>query len=193
MVRAAREQAGGPLYAAAAAIDLPFRDATFDAVLANFVLTHFTRYETALFDLLRVLRRGGRMAVSTWGPGKDAFSEAWREIAEEFAGRRVLADARTRAMPWDELFSDLDRLRNVLYDAGLREIRAERREYRFQMRAEDYLVSREIAATGRFLREMLGEKLWPRFQQRTRGEFAQRFPPRFNDFRDVHLAVGTKP
>ena len=34
--------------AAAEAIDLPFRDATFDAVTANFVVSHFTKYQTAL-------------------------------------------------------------------------------------------------------------------------------------------------
>ena len=49
---------------AAQAIDLPFRDEIFDTVLANFVIAFFTRYETALFDMLRVLRRGGRLGVS---------------------------------------------------------------------------------------------------------------------------------
>src|SRR5207249_3743942 len=48
--------------AAASAIDLPFRDGTFDAVTANFVVSHFTKYETALFDMIRVLRPGGRLA-----------------------------------------------------------------------------------------------------------------------------------
>src|SRR5205823_6809042 len=30
---------------AAEAIDLPFHDATFDTIIANFVIAHFTRYE----------------------------------------------------------------------------------------------------------------------------------------------------
>jgi ubiquinone/menaquinone biosynthesis C-methylase UbiE len=192
MLHAAREIGGGPHYSAGGAIDLPFRDGWFDAVIGNFVLSHFRKYETALFDMLRVLRSNGRLGVTAWGPGNDAFSDAWTEVAESFAERRIIADARTRAIPWDELFSDVDRLKNVLYDAGLRRIRIERREYRFQMTAEDYLVSREITATGRFLREMLGEGLWQRFRKRSRDVFAERFPPSFNDFRDVNLAVGTK-
>ncbi len=174
-------------------LDLPFRDSTFDAVAGNFVLSHFTKVETALFDMLRVLRPGGRMGFTAWGPGNDAFSGAWQEVAEGFAEREIIADARTRAIPWDELFSDLGRLKMTLHDAGLRDIRAERREYRLQMSAEDYLTSREITAAGRFLREMLGSELWERFRQRSRQVFADRFPATFNDFRDVNLAVGAKP
>jgi hypothetical protein len=96
-------------------------------------------------------------------------------------------------MPWSDRFADRDRLKDALYEAGLRDIVVERRQYRFRMTAEDYLVSREIAATGRFLRQMLGERLWAGFQRRTRETFAQHFPDTFNDFRDVNLAVGTKP
>ena len=40
-------------FAAAVTIDLPFRDGLFDAVTGSFVLSHFRRYETALFDMIR--------------------------------------------------------------------------------------------------------------------------------------------
>jgi ubiquinone/menaquinone biosynthesis C-methylase UbiE len=183
----------GISYAAAAAIDLPFAGGTFDAIVATFVLSHFAAYDTALFDMLRVLRPGGRIGVATWAAGQDEFLRTWQEVAEEFADRRMLRDARTRAMPWDETFSHLDRLTEALHRAGLRRIRAETRGYRFDMSAEDYLTSREIGSTGRFLREMLGSGPWGRFRARARQVFAERFPPRFRDFREVNLAVGTKP
>jgi ubiquinone/menaquinone biosynthesis C-methylase UbiE len=183
----------GPRYAAARAIDLPFRDRTFDAVLAGFVLTHVARYETALFDLLRVLRPGGRFAASAWGPSDDEFSRAWNEVADEFGGHEILRDAYQRAMPWSERFQDPGRLKDALHEAGIRGIMAERREYRFEMGAEEYLRGREIASVGRFLRQMLGEELWEVFRRRSRERFAERFPPRFVDFRDVVLAAGHKP
>jgi ubiquinone/menaquinone biosynthesis C-methylase UbiE len=192
MLGQAHREDGGPSFAAAAAIDLPFRDSTFNGVTAAFVLSHFAKYDTALFDMLRVLRRDGHMGVTAWGPGGDEFLAAWTEVAEEFAETEILRDARQRAMPWDERFSDPNRLKDALYEAGLRHLRVERREYRFEMTAEDYLTGREIAATGRFLRTMLGEELWQRFRARARDVFADRFPPRFHDFRDVNLAVGTK-
>jgi ubiquinone/menaquinone biosynthesis C-methylase UbiE len=193
MLRQAKTEGGAAHYAAAAAIDLPFRDEAFGFVLASFVLSHFIRYETALFDMLRVLKRGGRFGVSSWGPGEDEFSRAWTEVAERFAAREILQDARVRAMPWAEMFSDPNRLKDVLHERGVRDIQIDRREYRFEMTPDDYLESRETTATGRFIQQMLGPERWDVFRQRSREAFAERFPQRFNDFREVILAVGHKP
>ena len=41
--------------------------------MGNFVLAHFTKYETALFDMMRVLQPGGRVAFSSWSDGVDAY------------------------------------------------------------------------------------------------------------------------
>jgi len=195
MLRLAGRDGGGPLYVAGTSIDLPFRDGTFTHVMANFVITHFPKYDTAFFDVLRVLQRGGRMGVTTWGPSdaRDEFRFAWRGVAEEFAGKAILADATKRALPWEDLFSDKKTLKDVLYQAGLRDILVEQRDYRYEMSAEEYLTGRETTALGRFLYHMLGERLWETFRRRTRDVFAERFPTRINDFREVILAVGRKP
>lgn len=193
MLAQAVTEDAGPRYAAAAAIDLPFAAAAFGYVLCSFALGHFQSYQTALYDMLRVLAPGGRMGVTAWGPSEDELSRGWQEVSEEFAEHEILQDARQRAMPWADLFSDRNRLKDALHEAGLRDIWVERREYRFEMTAEEYLESREISATGRFLREMLGEELWETFRRQAREVFADRFPPAFNDFRDVNLAVGHKP
>ena len=55
-----------------------------------------------------------------------------------------------------------------------------------------YVTGRETSASGRFLRDMLGEEFWPSFQRRVRAVFAERFPERFNDFHQVLVAVGHK-
>ncbi|MDP8955821.1 MAG: methyltransferase domain-containing protein [Actinomycetota bacterium] len=193
MLRRARGDGGGPLYVTATAIDLPFPDEAFSHVLASFVLSHFARYETALFDMVRVLQPGGQLGVAAWGAGEDEFSRAWQELAEQYAGRELLRDARKRAMPWAELFEDPNRLKSALYDAGLRDVQVEHREYRFQETAGEYLEARETGAVGRFLRQMLGERLWATFQARSRQVFTESFPARFSDFRDVNLAVARKP
>jgi ubiquinone/menaquinone biosynthesis C-methylase UbiE len=195
MLRLAERDGGGPWYVAGTSIDLPFRDGTFTHVMANFVITHFPKYDTAFFDILRVLQRRGRMGVTTWGPSdaRDEFRFVWRGVAEGFAGKAILADATKRALPWEDLFSDKNALKDVLYQAGLREIWMEQRDYRFEMSAEEYLTGRETTALGRFLRNMLGEEAWGTFRRRTRELFAERFPTRINDFREVILAVGHKP
>lgn len=179
--------------AAAEAIDLPFRDGTFDAVTAGFVLSHFTRYETALFDIVRVLKPGGRLAASAWSDGEDEFSRTWRELCEEVVTHELLQDAKERAMPWEDRFADPHRLEETLRVAGLHPVRVERREYRFDMTVEEYVSGRETTTSGRFVREMLGVHGWEAFRSRARETFADRFPERFIDFRDVLLAVGTKP
>lgn len=189
---AARARPGVRLVAAEA-IDLPFGDGSFDAVTANFVISHFTKYETALFDMVRVLRPGGRLAVSAWGPAQDEFQRTWRELVGAVVGARMLADLFRQVVPWEEHFSDRDRLQEALQEAGLRPVRIEVREYRFLTSRDDYLAGREASASGRFLREMLGARGFQSFLERARKAFAERFPETINDFRDVLLAVGTKP
>jgi len=46
--------------------DLPFADASFDAVVSNFAIMHFSRPERAIAEFARVLRPGGRLALTTW-------------------------------------------------------------------------------------------------------------------------------
>jgi ubiquinone/menaquinone biosynthesis C-methylase UbiE len=178
---------------ASQAIDLPFRDARFDVVTAAFVLTHFTKYDTALHEILRVLTRGGRLAVSVWGEREDEFQRTWREQVEQVATKEMLRGAMAKAMPWEDRFRDPRRLEETLREAGLRPVRVERRQYRFEMSLEDYVISREVAASGRFLRDMLGPRMWEPFRERVRTLFRERFPDPLVDFRDVLLAVGTKP
>ena len=45
---------------------LPFPDASFDAVVANFVMLHLGRPEQAVAEFARVLAPGGRLALTVW-------------------------------------------------------------------------------------------------------------------------------
>ncbi|MEU0028088.1 class I SAM-dependent methyltransferase [Streptomyces sp. NPDC006335] len=60
--------------------ELPYRDGEFDAVVGNFVLNHVGRPRTALAELHRLLRPGGRVALTTWsanrGAGQDLLGRA---------------------------------------------------------------------------------------------------------------------
>lgn len=48
--------------------DLPYPDATFDAVAGNFVINHVLATADALLELHRLLRPGGTLALSWWKP-----------------------------------------------------------------------------------------------------------------------------
>jgi ubiquinone/menaquinone biosynthesis C-methylase UbiE len=192
MLRVGRRERPTIPLAAAQAIDLPFRNGPFDAVTGNFVLSHFRRYETALFDMIRVLRPGGRVALSSWSDVKDDLQTTWGELVESIVPREMLEPVWNAAAPWRAKFADRQAVEQALIDAGLRRVRTEKRRFQFRYSLDEYLAGQEIWATGRFVKEMLGEKGWPAFQAKARATFADRFADPLNDFRDVILAIGTK-
>ncbi len=57
---------------------LPYPDASFDSVVANFGIHHVPRPEFALREAHRVLREGGRVAFSFWA--EPAENVAWRLV-----------------------------------------------------------------------------------------------------------------
>src|SRR3990170_2744150 len=193
MLRVARAARPSLHLAAGQAIDLPFRDGAFDAVVGNFVVSHFTKYETALFDMSRVLRHGGRMALSAWADGEDELTRTWVELVESIVPRRILQSSISEALPWRERFRDREALQEALMDAGLRQIRTEVRQYRFVYGLDEYVEGLGTWATGRFVRSMLGETAFASFLERARGVFSERFADPVNDFRDVVFAIGRKP
>lgn len=178
---------------AAEAIDLPFRDRTFDVVLGNFVFAHFAKVETALFDLTRVLVPAGRIGFTTWSDGKDAFQDTWLELVESVIPRDMLAPAFAAAAPGHDRFSRPQAIEEELRRAGFRHVRTERKRYQWVYPREDLVEGLGTWTVGRFARNMLGEAGWSALIERTRSTFADRFPDPLNDFRDVILAVGSLP
>ena len=181
------------LVAAASAIDLPFRDQTFDAVLGNFVLSHFRKVETALFDVKRVVKPGGRLGLTSWSDVGDDLQKTWGELVQTVVPQEMLEPVWAEAAPGHERFARRENVEQVLIDAGFRHVRTEKRQYHFQYAQEDYLGGLETWATGRFVREMLGPTGWEEFRARVRTTFAERFADPLNDFRDVIFAVAARP
>jgi SAM-dependent methyltransferase len=193
MAESARRARPSIRVAAADVIDLPFRDAAFDVVTANFVLHHFADHRTALFDMLRVLKPGGRMALSVWGPNPDEYHKAWNELVEAAVGPELLADAVRQAAPGRERYEERQRLEDDLYDAGLRHLRVETREYRRHIPLRDLVRQLELGGIGRFVHSMLGDRDWEEFRARAERAFADRFADPLTDFNDAYIALGLKP
>jgi SAM-dependent methyltransferase len=66
MLELARQRVGGVELLRADAEELPFDDASFDAVVGGFVINHLPRPQRALAEASRVLVPGGRVAFSVW-------------------------------------------------------------------------------------------------------------------------------
>jgi SAM-dependent methyltransferase len=120
--------ARGVKFAAADATKLPFRDGTFDAVLCQFGLMFFPNRVSGLRELRRVLRSGGRVALTVWGPPDRA----------PFAGLVAVALGRRMPTECDELLlpfalANPAEVESLLLEAGFRNVRITReaREARF--------------------------------------------------------------
>jgi ubiquinone/menaquinone biosynthesis C-methylase UbiE len=186
-----RSQAALPLVAAEA-LDLPFRSGSFDAVLGSFVLAHFARVDTAMYELLRVTRPGGRHGFTSWADAPDTFTETWLELVFRAVPREMLEPTLARAIPNHERFRRPAGLETALYDAGLRKVRVERRVYEWTYARDDYVEGLSSWATGRFVRSMLGERDWEAFMTEAHAVFAARFPDPLHDRREVLFATGVK-
>jgi SAM-dependent methyltransferase len=80
MVELAGRRVPGATFRRAVLPDLPFTDATFDAAVANFVINHVGAPAAALAGMRRVVRPGGRVAVTVWPQPLPEAQRLWDEI-----------------------------------------------------------------------------------------------------------------
>lgn len=94
--------------------ELPFPDEQFDAVVSVFSLFFVTDMEQQVARLWRLVRPGGKLAITTWFAG---FCDPCSEIFWDWikAERPALYDSRR---PWTRV-SDPDALRRVLQGGGV--------------------------------------------------------------------------
>lgn len=93
MIAVARAADPGLRLAQGDAEALPFADASFDAVVSNFGIHHMPDPAGALSQAYRVLRRGGRVAFTTWAA--PAENIAWRLLFDAISAHGNLQAART--------------------------------------------------------------------------------------------------
>ena len=102
--------------------ELPFPDASFDAVTMNFGLLHLGRPERALAEACRVLRRGGRFAFTVWAKPEEARGFAIVLGAIQKHGNM---NVPLPSGPPFFRFSDAEECRRALLASGTSESRSE--------------------------------------------------------------------
>lgn len=99
---------------------LPFDDESFDVVVCVFGIFFVPDMELALRELRRVLRTGGKLAITTWGPRlfEPANTVFWNSV------RNARPDLYKGFNPWDRI-SEVDDLRALLESVGFQEMEVE--------------------------------------------------------------------
>ena len=144
---AARERAADAL-CQGDMVSLPFGDSTFDAVLSQQGLPFASEPGRALGEMRRVLRRGGLLALASFGPLEEC--PAYTAIAAALA--RV-TDAAEAVLPPFAL-SDPARLVALVEAAGFQRIAVESVEVRIRApAARDFILS--LAAGGSAMRRVM--------------------------------------
>jgi SAM-dependent methyltransferase len=117
-------------------IQLPFGDSAFDVVVMAFALFHVLDPTVALDEIARVLRRGGRLAISTWERGDDDLV-AQRIWTEELDSRGA-APAKERPGSHEQVDTEEKMLR-LLTKAGFTDIASTRRPIVEEMTPDTFL------------------------------------------------------
>ncbi|HKF92577.1 MAG TPA: methyltransferase domain-containing protein [Acidimicrobiia bacterium] len=200
MLHLARQHAIVPL-AAARTPGLPFPTRTFDVVVANLVISHLERCDAGLGDMVRVLRPGGRLGVTTWGSFDDEpvddgqqrqLTGIWRSIAGHFVDMDAATEVVDAAIPWEAWFGDPAHLRGALEGSGLRRVDLTSRTYWRCVSQRDALAGYETSFWGRYLRHTLGDTDWARFRREVAGAAARVLPDPITRVDQLLIGVGTK-
>jgi ubiquinone/menaquinone biosynthesis C-methylase UbiE len=152
MIAQAQKRHPGIAFQTADAKQLPFADARFDAVIANFGIHHVERPERAIGEARRVLAPGGTFAFTFWAAPQE--NTAWRLMFEAIAkhGRSdVPMPAGNDAHATPENFSGL------VAQAGFAPARTERIEKDWELPADTDLVSAFETGTVRMATLLRGQ------------------------------------
>ncbi|BEL06796.1 class I SAM-dependent methyltransferase [Actinoplanes sichuanensis] len=119
MIEVARQRVPGVEFRHALLPRLPFADGEFDAAVGNFVVNHVGDPVAAVRELARVVRPGGRVAVTIWPYPPPPAQQLWATIFEA-AGVERPADL-PRVAPDRDFPRTADGLTDLLGRAGLTE------------------------------------------------------------------------
>jgi SAM-dependent methyltransferase len=175
---------------------LPFSPEAFDVVLANLVLSHLPDHAQGLADMVRVLRRRGRLACTAWAPevpaGPDNQQAEAHEIVASVRAQMGLDLTPLRdAVPWEGWFGEREHLEATLVAAGLVETSLRLQTYRWNYGVDEFLSG--WGSQGRYLRCQAGESRWQEFVGRARTELQGRFGDTIGSVNQAWIAVGRQP
>lgn len=114
LIEIARRRAPGPTFTPGDMEDLPYADRAFDVVTAVNVFHHADNPDRALMEARRVVKRGGQIAMATWGAPDRCEAAAYLGVI------RLLQPPSPPNTPGPFTLAETYALRNFVQRAGLR-------------------------------------------------------------------------
>lgn len=172
---------------------LPFSDGVFDAVTSAFVMTHVDDADAVALEMWRVLRPGGRAALSAWLPPDDDAAREWSRVIRTFIEPRWLEAGLRETLPGDARFAQAGSLGEMLKTAGFTGVTTREHRVDCSMSVDDYITSRCVAATGRAMRALLPSDRFEEMREAARASLTGMFPAGVDFSRGFHTASGVRP
>lgn len=122
------------------AASMPLKDATHDAVLCQQGLQFFPDKSAALREMHRVLRPGGRLALSVWKQA-NPYSAAVRAAVGRHIGREAAARLQTATS-----LGDPEALRRLILDAGFLDVHIYTHEMTIRLPPVEEFLPRQLAS-----------------------------------------------
>ncbi len=164
---------------------LPFAAGTFDAVIASFLMPHVADLPGVVGELARVLRPGGRLALSTWDPGPPTFVGALVEAITQ-AGATPPADMPP-GPPFYQYAED-DEFAALLRGAGLHDPSVQTVSFTHHVDDLDAFWADLVGGTVRMNALITSQA--PEVQARIRSQYERNIEPwRAGTGFDVHCSV----
>ena len=122
------------------AMDLPFDNESFDAVIAPFMLMFVSEPVLAVSEMWRVLKPDGRLVISVWQPlGQNPVYADLVEIV-----RRRIDDAAGTSLAWPFALGEDGALRQICRSAGVSDVDISVHDGRAKFPSLDGFVRTEI-------------------------------------------------
>jgi SAM-dependent methyltransferase len=149
------------------ATNLPFADQSFNVVVSQFALMYFPDRTTALKEMVRVLRPGGRLAIAVWGPFERATGYViLTEIAQRRCGQAA-ADVLTAPFA----LGDEDKVVDLFNAAGISEVVVELRDGTITFPTIETFIETEVK--GSPLEALLDEESYQGLMREAQDELQQ--------------------
>jgi len=139
---------------------LEYSDGNFDAVVSVFSIFFVPDMESLVRELWRMVRPGGKLAVTTWGPR--IFEPAYSLWLAALGKER--ADLVTAFNPWDRI-TDVVSVRKLLQDGGVEEAEVIAEEGVQPLRSADDWWTIALGSGLRWTIDQMGQEAATRVKQ----------------------------